>query len=149
MKKGFTLIELLVVIAIIGILASIVMVSMRGASASAKDARVKGAMSQVRTLAELINDKQGTYGDFCDSATSLDINNTTGYGEELLIIQTDVFENCSSNVAVGNCITCISGESAWCAEAALEGGGFWCADSDGRSWSTGSAACDVTNLDCL
>jgi len=60
-KKGFTLIELLVVIAIIGVLASIVMVSLNNSRANAKDARRKMELRQVQTALELYYSNCNTY----------------------------------------------------------------------------------------
>ena len=61
MKKGFTLIELLVVIAVIGMLASIVLVSMKGVREKARDARRVSDLKQIQLALELFYDTNGTY----------------------------------------------------------------------------------------
>lgn len=60
-RKAFTLIELLVVIAIIGLLASIVLVSVNSVRKKARDARRKTDLRQIVTAMELYYDKYGTY----------------------------------------------------------------------------------------
>lgn len=60
-NKGFTLIELLVVIAIIGILATIVLVSLSSAREKARDVRRVGDMRQVALALEMYYDDNGSY----------------------------------------------------------------------------------------
>jgi prepilin-type N-terminal cleavage/methylation domain-containing protein len=134
-NKGFTLIELLVVVAIIGILASIVLVSLRAAQDRAKDAKIIADMGQFRTQAELKKDADGTYAnvvctDAAFTAICNDIRNTNGINTEPVITKT------TSN-----------GE--YCAYATLltkESGAtrYWCVDSQLNSLKI-SATASCTN----
>ena len=75
--KGFTLIELLVVIAIIGILASIVLVSLNSARKKGNDARVISDVNELRTSFETTYNGSG-YPDLNPGVTSgFDATNTS------------------------------------------------------------------------
>lgn len=140
--KGFTLIELLVVIAIIGILASIVLVSLSGARAKARDARIVSDLSQVRTIAVLVNGDTGKYTDLCDSGTSLDINGTTNYGSDLVTIQTDITTQQGGTLSL-KCNTPTS--TIYCVSAALTAATeFYCVDSTGIAITTSTDHCSAT-----
>jgi prepilin-type N-terminal cleavage/methylation domain-containing protein len=58
-NKAFTLIELLVVISIIGLLASIVLVSLVGARNKAKDAAITQNLEQLNLAIQLFTDATG------------------------------------------------------------------------------------------
>lgn len=58
---GFTIIELLVVISVIGLLASVILVSLNSARAKARDARRKADLAQITRALELYYDTYGGY----------------------------------------------------------------------------------------
>jgi len=70
-KKGFTLIELLVVIAIIGLLSSIVLVSMQGVRARARDAKRVEELNQIRLALELYYNQYEKYPDNTDAGSDI------------------------------------------------------------------------------
>ena len=148
-KKGFTLIELLVVIAIIGILAAIVLVSLRGAPNRAKDARIKSAMNQVRTQAELISAEEGSngYDGLCLSAASLDTSR-----DELSALQADIQSQQGGTLS----LSCFDLVGEFCVKSKLltedSAGGdlYFCVDSTGRVVSDADdTVCDADlNITC-
>ena len=74
-KNGFTLVELLVVIAIIGVLASVVLVSLSAARMKARDTRRKEDMHQLATAILL-------YKDTNNEAVPINSNTITGDWDE-------------------------------------------------------------------
>ena len=144
-KKGFTLIELLVVIAIIGILAAIVLVSLRNAPNRAKDARIKSAINQVRTQAELISAEEGStgYAGLCDSATSLAIANLA-----LKALQEDIQLQQGGTLK----LSCFDLVTDYCVKAQLmtDATKYFCIDSTGQVKSDALVGvCDADdNIDC-
>lgn len=124
-KKGFTLIELLVVIAIIGILASIVLVSLSGAKNRAKDARITSDMNQIRSGAEIYS---STYnGNF----TGLDGDSG------IIALLSDIGSQCPSCYKLTTSTD--TNVTSYCAVSQLNSGTAWCVDSSLRSYATGTS----------
>ncbi len=137
--RGFTLIELLVVIAIIGILASVVLASLNTARSKGSDAAVKGALSQIRSQAELFYDGGQTYSGFCTNATTTAILNNAKANSNVpsATIQTGI-----TDVGGLGEITCHDVAGGYAVEAPLKGSNGtqnYCVDSTGGSMVTGTA----------
>ncbi len=127
-QTGFTLIELLVVISIIGLLASIVLVSLSGARNRAKDARVMGDMAQLRNIAEVFQGNQATYTGLCANT-------------DVTTLQTDITAQGGTSF---NCQVAAAGTS-YCIEVQLNSTKWWCVDNALRSQQYDAAPiCDVT-----
>ncbi len=81
---GFTLIELLVVIAIIGLLASVVLVSLNGARKKARDTKRAADIDQIYKALNLYYDQYGclpiTTGSTCGTASGGAYNESNGGG---------------------------------------------------------------------
>ena len=128
-RRGFTLIELLVVIAIIGILASIVLVSFPSATKRARDARLKTAIEQMRTIMVYTFGNSGNYDSFASNttemrplATDVDKNRWTG---------SNTYFNISRAPNTNSTTACI-----WAALNEKNGATWFCVDSLGNAGVT-------------
>jgi prepilin-type N-terminal cleavage/methylation domain-containing protein len=140
LSKGFTLIELLVVIAIIGILSGLIIVSMGGATNSAKDARIKSEMDQLRSTAIIYSNNNGTSGygtatvSSCGATTDFTGDTTTGKSDGKTLLADITLQQPTSGTTA-----CYITSSTFCIMKQLNSGtsgavsNYWCIDSNGYS----------------
>jgi len=140
-SRGFTLIELLVVIAIIGILASIVLVALTGTRKKAKDAAIQTDIYQAKTLAEELYIENNNYSGLCDDDHTLKDDNT-----RLKQLEDDIKKNQGGTLTL-TCYTSTSND-AYCIEAKLNNGKYYCVDSTGVTKTNDSAQCTGAGADC-
>lgn len=146
-QQGFTLIELLVVIAIIGILASIVLVSLTGARGKARDAARKSDIRQISLAMEMYYDDNAEYpaivaavspGPITDNDYTpdyLDWPLDPGGGDAPCNSGAGTSPYCGVNTAAG---------SVYCVFAVLESGEVFVASHDG----TKELAASPSDSDC-
>ena len=124
--KGFTLIELLVVIAIIGILASIVVVSLSDQTGKATDATVKATLAQIPAQATVFAGEKKN-----DGFTNL-FQQSDDVGDPAI---------CNGHIGTCNLLNSLSEKDStsrylkstkesWIAAVKVSEG-FWCLDSTG------------------
>ena len=144
LNKGFTLIELLVVIAIIGILSGLIIVSMSSAQNSAKDARIKADMDQMRTVAALYYNTTGAFANYGTVTT----NGACATAGTNFVVGTDgaalVTDMNSQQATTPTCWGPTTTLTTYCVLKTLNGGSgvthYWCIDSNG--WSGNPSTTD-------
>jgi|SRR3989344_1550170 len=156
-RAGFTLIEILVVIAIIGVLASIIIVSLTTTTKKANNAKVKAQLEQVRNAAQIYYTSnlhfspEGANPNSCDDSDDPTMFDDTASNMDFLVK--------SSNYPSNTSITCRSNADnnsdadEYAVSATLVGGDGgapanadnWCIDSTGFS---GAIALPVDDTTC-
>jgi len=137
-EKGFTLIELLVVVAVIAILASTVLVNLRGARERAMDTRVISALGQTRAVAEIVFSRDGHYGNLCGPGNTTLRTADTVNGLDALQREMD-----DNNGIVTTGVACFAAGTDYCVSSQLNEPqpAFWCITSRGRSTRVTTTAC--------
>jgi len=140
-RVGFTLVEVLVVVAITGLLATIILVSMRDSRDKGRDAGIKSSMLELTKASEFLYSNTASYEGVCNTEdTTLSGNGDFGRINIYIIRQNGT-------------VSCKDSENRYAIISSLNQADCWCVDSDGDSKEivlTGSDTCDsvLVDTDC-
>ena len=142
-KRGFTLIELLVVIAIIGLLATIVLVSLNNARNKANNAKIKSDLSQMMLAVEMYYSDNSTYplnGASCGVAGTGVVNTIASggavcSGRPLFDTNTTHIQNLPTRPGSGTYAYSVSGATSYSLSTTLF------APQAGVTWTCSNGAC--------
>lgn len=149
--RGFTLIELLVVIAIIGILSSVVLVSLNTARSRSKDTRIVSDVQQTRTLLESgydgakYPDLKQSAGTGAQTAVAGALLSTGPNNNNLTTLATDATNQGGAlTYVVTTTATDVTTAYAIYGKLASDATKYFCIDSTGKTNPTASAATAIT-----
>lgn len=150
-QKGFTLIELLVVIAIIGILSSVVLVSLATARERAADASVKANLAAVRSYAQEFYAIQGSYstdagganyaGDCLTNYSFLRMTYLSGTEVRAIAdrVASAIEAAHQAGGASGKLCRISGNREEYLIAIRMRSGTYWCIDSAGKAKDIGSS----------